>query len=49
MVLASLAEDPTTMDYLLFRQGLQRYYTCAKAFPMTLEGFERGFKKKWVR
>jgi hypothetical protein len=41
VVLASLGEDPSTMDYTLYRQGLQRYYTCSKGFPMTLEGFER--------
>ncbi len=42
VVLASLvAGDETGMDYLLFRQGLQRYYTCSREFPMTLDGFER--------
>jgi len=41
VVLASLAETPGTMDYMLFRQGLQRYYTCSKGFPMTLEGFQQ--------
>lgn len=41
VVLASLAEEPGTMDYILYRQGLQRYYTCSKGFPMTLEGFQR--------
>ncbi len=40
VILASLAEQvPGGMDYTLFRQGLQRYYTCSRGFPMTLEGF----------
>ena len=41
VVLASLADGPGTMDYTLYRQGLQRYYTCSKGYPMTLEVFER--------
>lgn len=40
VVLASLnTEAEAGIDYTLFRQGLQRYYTCSRAFPMTLEGF----------
>jgi hypothetical protein len=42
VVLASLAtDDETGMDYMVFRQGLQRYYTCSRGFPLSLEGFER--------
>ncbi len=41
VVLVSLLnQTPGLMDFTLFRQGLQRYYTCSRAFPMTLEGFE---------
>ena len=40
VVLASLyTETAAGIDYTLFRQGLERYYTCSRAFPMTLEGF----------
>jgi hypothetical protein len=42
VVLASLAtDDEVGIDYMLFRQGLQRYYTCSRGFPLTLDGFER--------
>jgi len=42
VVLASLdTDDETGMDYLLFRQGLQRYYNCSRGFPLSLDGFER--------
>lgn len=41
VVLASLSQSVGNMDYTLFRQGLQRYYTCSKRFPLTLEDFEQ--------
>ena len=44
VVLASLDPDlATDFDYMRFRQGLFRYYTCSRAFPMTLNGFEAVF------
>jgi len=45
VVLASLTvgEDGTEMDFALYRQGLLRYYTCSKEYPLTLDGFEATF------
>ena len=41
VVVASLVtEDLAGIDYMFFRQGLQRYYTCSRGFPMTIDGFE---------
>lgn len=41
VVLASLAtDDDLGIDFTIFRQGLQRYYTCSRAFPRTLDGFK---------
>ena len=41
VVLASIArsDNPSWMDLDFFRRGFQRYYTCSKAYPTTLEGF----------
>lgn len=41
VVIASLMTDELAgIDYLFFRQGLQRYYTCSRGFPMTIDGFQ---------
>jgi hypothetical protein len=41
VVLASIArsDNPAWMDLDFFRRGFQRYYTCSKAYPTTLDGF----------
>lgn len=31
--------DASGIDFSFFRRGLQRYYTCSRGFPTTLEGF----------
>lgn len=44
VVLASLLlgkEDPTGIDFSFFRRGFHRYYTCSRAFPSTIEGFQQ--------
>ena len=44
VVVAALAtDDDLGIDYAVFRLGMQRYYTCSRDFPATLEGFEAVF------
>jgi hypothetical protein len=44
VVLAALStDDDLGIDYAIFRFGIQRYYTCSRGFPMTLDGFEAAF------
>ena len=31
--------DPTGIDFSFFRRGFQRYYTCSRSFPTSLDGF----------
>ena len=42
VVLASIArsDNPDWLDLDFFRRGFQRYYTCSKGYPKTLQGFE---------
>jgi hypothetical protein len=44
IVLGSLLlgqDSETGIDFDYFRRGFYRYYTCSRAFPLTLEGFQQ--------
>jgi hypothetical protein len=44
VVVAALStDDDLGIDYAIFRNGIQRYYTCSRGFPGTLDGFEAAF------
>lgn len=46
VVLGSLLlgqEDPTGIDFSFFRRGFHRYYTCSRAFPVSLTAFQEQF------
>jgi hypothetical protein len=44
VVVAALStDDDLGIDYAIFRYGIQRYYTCSRGFPVTLDGFEATF------
>ena len=46
VVLASLLlgkADSTGIDFTFFRRGFHHYYTCSKAFPLTLDGFKETY------
>ncbi len=41
VVVAALStDDELGIDYAIFRKGIQRYYTCSRGFPPTLDAFE---------
>ena len=44
VVVAALStDDELGIDYAVFRKGIQRYYTCSRGFPATLDAFESLF------
>ena len=44
VVVAALStDDELGIDYAIYRNGIQRYYTCSRGFPGTLDGFEATF------
>jgi len=44
VVVAALStDDELGIDYAIFRKGMQRYYTCSRGLPATLDGFEAVF------
>lgn len=45
VVLSSIARSAESnwIDLDFFRRGFQRYYTCSKGFPLTLDGFRRAY------